>query len=294
MSRHRLDSRAEARRPAPYRGRRRLARQAPHTARVLGLAALLTGTLIGVPIASLIDFDTARSGAAPTAERSPQTATALPTPRASAAAEAPSAEIRRTGSPRRAERTVPVPDTIPESGPGTFRVAPAVREETGDVTTYRVEVEHGLPFAPAQVATFVEETLSDWRGWSGTAGHRLVRVQGGADLRIVLASPATADELCAPLDIEGRLSCRNGSNVVINAWRWRHGAESYDNALIAYRRYVVNHETGHALGYRHADCPAAKSLRPSCSNRRSGSTAASRTLGRTRWICARHPTDRLP
>lgn len=262
MPKHRLDSRAEERRPAPDRGRRRATRPAPHTARVLGLAALLTGTLIGVPIASHIDFDTARSGAAPTAERSPQTATALPTPRASAAAEAPSAEIRHTGSPRQAERTVPVPDPIPESGPGTFRAAPAAPKEPGDATTYRVEVEHGLPFAPAQVATFVEETLSDARGWSGTAGHRLVRVQGGADLRIVLASPETADELCAPLDTEGRLSCRNGSNVVINAWRWRHGAERYDNALIDYRRYVVNHETGHALGYPHANCPEANAPAP--------------------------------
>lgn len=70
-----------------------------------------------------------------------------------------------------------------------------------------------------------------------------------------MASTETADELCAPLDTEGRLSCRNGANVVINAWRWRHGADNYAGELIAYRRYVVNHETGHALGYPHASCP---------------------------------------
>ena len=119
-----------------------------------------------------------------------------------------------------------------------------------------------MPFAPAEVATFIEETLSDERGWSRTGEHRWVRVQHEADLRIILASPETVDGLCAPLETEGRLSCRNGSNVVINAWRWRHGADSYDNALVAYRRYVVNHETGHALGYPHADCPGANEPAP--------------------------------
>ncbi|MDP3893701.1 DUF3152 domain-containing protein [Nocardioides sp.] len=261
MSKHRLDSRAE-RRPAQYRGSRRATRQAPHAARVLGLAALLTGTLIGVPIASVVDFDTAGSGSAPKVETPPQTTPALPTPRPSAAAEAPSAEVRRTGSPRQSERAAPVPEPIPESGPGTFRVAAAAPAEAGGATTYRVEVEDGLPFDPAEVATFVEETLSDPRGWSQTGEHRLVHVQHEADLRIILASPETADDLCAPLQTAGRLSCRNGANVVINAWRWRHGADSYDNALVAYRRYVVNHEAGHALGYPHADCPGPNEPAP--------------------------------
>ena len=223
---------------------------------------MMTATLIGVPIAFLVDFDTAESGSAPTAKRSPQTTPALPTHRDSAAAEAPSADTPSARPGRQAERAVPVPDPIPESGPGTFRVAPANPGEAGDATTYRVEVEDGLPFTPAEVATFVEETLSDKRGWSSTGEHRLVRVQHEADLRVILASPETADDLCAPLETEGRLSCRNGANVVINAWRWRHGAEGYDNALVAYRRYVVNHETGHALGYPHVACPGANEPAP--------------------------------
>lgn len=261
MSKHRLDSRAAARHAAP-RGSRRLAHRAPHPTRVFGLVALMTATLIGVPTAFIVDLDTPGSSSAPTAERSPQTTQALPTPSPTAAAEAPPSLTPRNGSPRHAKGAVPVPDPIPESGPGTFRVAPADPQEAGTATTYRVEVEDGLPFAPTEVATFVEETLSDTRGWSSTGEHRLVRVDHEADLRVILASPETADELCAPLETEGRLSCRNGANVVINAWRWRHGAESYNNALTAHRRYVVNHETGHALGYPHADCPEANEPAP--------------------------------
>lgn len=111
------------------------------------------------------------------------------------------------------------------------------------------------------MARIVEDTLSDDRGWV-QAGHRLVRVQETATLRIVLASPATADRLCAPLNTGGRLSCRNGSNVVLNAWRWRHGTTGYEKAIHRYRQYMVNHETGHALGYPHADCPGADQLAP--------------------------------
>ena len=69
-----------------------------------------------------------------------------------------------------------------------------------------------------------------------------------------LASPATTYPLCAPVETRGRVSCRNGSDVVINAWRWVHGAVTYDERLTAYCRYVVNHEVGHALGHGHAIC----------------------------------------
>lgn len=250
MSRHRLDSPATAR-PA-YRGGRRRGRRAPRTALVLGLASLMTATLIGVPIAFLVDLDTAGEGSAPTATRSPQTASA----------EAPSVGAPRTPPTSPAPRSVASPDPIPESGPGTFRIAPATPGEIGNATTYRVEVEDGLPFGPSEVATFVEDTLSDKRGWSSTGEHRLVRVQRQANLRIILASPKSADKLCSPLETKGRLSCRNGPHVVINAWRWRHGAEGYDDAITAYRRYVVNHETGHALGYPHVDCPGADQPAP--------------------------------
>lgn len=139
--------------------------------------------------------------------------------------------------------------SIPERGSGRFKVASGPPSSVEGTTTYRVEVEEGLPYAAKEVARLVETTLADSRGWA--AKHQLARVEGHADLRIVLATPETADDLCAPLDTDGRLSCRNGNDVVLNAWRWQFGADSYANDLAGYRRYVVNHETGHALGYPH-------------------------------------------
>lgn len=43
--------------------------------------------------------------------------------------------------------------------------------------------------------------------------------------------------------------------VVLNARPWQNGADTYQGALAAYRRYLVNHELGHALGNGYDPCP---------------------------------------
>ena len=78
---------------------------------------------------------------------------------------------------------------------------------------------------------------------------------------MVLATPQTADRLCAPLLTRGRLSCRVGENVVLNGWRWANGAAGY-RSIDRYRAYLVNHEVGHALGYPHVSCPGTGAVAP--------------------------------
>ncbi len=207
------------------------------------MATLATCTLIAAPVVSMTG-DPDVSGDEPVAAHSAAASSVTPP------VEQPDGEVEVNRQPR----TRAQPSTrIPERGTGAFEIAPASPADPAGATTYRFEVEKGLPFAPPEVARFVQATLADGRGWA--AHHRLTRVDDHADLRIVLASPETADALCAPLDTGGRLSCRNGTDVVLNAWRWSFGADSYAGDLEAYRRYVVSHETGHALGYPHVDCP---------------------------------------
>lgn len=256
MTKHRLTPRHQSR----YDPRRRAARPSDRSGRTLLLAILLTATIIAVPILAVHEFQTGHLGGDAAAETSLRT---TPTPSASGSSGQPPTTPSKNSN-REPSRSVltPTPRPVPEAGTGTFTVTSAAPNETSGAITYTVEVEHGLPFRPAEVARFVDETLSDRRGWSSDGNRPLAHVDANADLRVILASPETADNLCAPLDTDGRLSCRNGGNVVINAWRWRHGADSYVGDIGGYRRYVVNHETGHALGHPHASCPGPNKLAP--------------------------------
>jgi hypothetical protein len=171
--------------------------------------------------------------------------------------------VPRPGSTARAVPTPsaspsPVSVEIPPEGTGDFSVAPGGTDlvGTGDLIRYTVEVEGGLPFVPAEIAAIVDATLADPRGWTAPGNHAFQRSQAGGGLRVLLATPATTDALCAPLRTRGAVSCRNGGLVVLNAQRWAHGVEAYGEDLDAYRQYVVNHEVGHALGLGHVGCPA--------------------------------------
>lgn len=158
----------------------------------------------------------------------------------------------------------PIPD-VPATGPGTFAVTPGQSGRAGtegSLLTYTVEVETGLPFDPIEVAGVVDATLADPRSWIADGRHSFQRVPSGGDLRVLVATPGTTDELCAPLRTRGEVSCRNGQNVVLNAMRWAVAVPHYQGDVAGYRQYVVNHEVGHALGESHVDCPAPGEVAP--------------------------------
>jgi ssRNA-specific RNase YbeY (16S rRNA maturation enzyme) len=78
----------------------------------------------------------------------------------------------------------------------------------------------------------------------------------------IFASPETTDELCFPLETNGIYSCRNESEIVINNFRWRNGASDFLNDMETYRLYLINHETGHILGWGHRGCPKEGAIAP--------------------------------
>ena len=81
------------------------------------------------------------------------------------------------------------------------------------------------------------------------------RTDGDGELRVLLASPATVDDLCAPLETEGQVSCGTYGRAVLNLRRWVLATQEYAADKAAYRQYLVNHEVGHALGHNHERCP---------------------------------------
>ena len=133
--------------------------------------------------------------------------------------------------------------------------APGEPDPAGLATLFIVEVEHGLGIDRQSFARAVEETLLDPRSWAARVGFDLERVDSGpVDFSVALASPALADQLCAPLETNGRYSCFMDDKAVLNASRWTHGAAAYGRSIDRYRHYLINHEVGHGLGYDHLDC----------------------------------------
>ncbi|KQY25539.1 hypothetical protein ASD16_02730 [Cellulomonas sp. Root485] len=148
---------------------------------------------------------------------------------------------------------------VVESAAGTFSAVPGTDPGpgTGAVRTVRVEVEDGLLVDGPAFAATVMATLNDARGWGADGSVSFARTDGDAELRVILASPATVDDLCAPLDTGGEVSCGTNGRAVLNLRRWVQATQEYGADKSGYRQYLVNHEVGHLLGHRHERCPGA-------------------------------------
>lgn len=147
---------------------------------------------------------------------------------------------------------------VPARGSGTFTVAPGGTKVVGrgQLLQYEVRVENGIDQVPATFAAAVDATLGDPRSWTRGGEWALQRISSGdPDFVIVLASPATVDKLCYPLETKGYTSCRVDNVVVVNLARWLLAVPEFDGDLATYRPYVVNHEVGHRLSKGHLGCP---------------------------------------
>ncbi len=259
-----------ARRRRPRPGARRKVRR--RSRRWLSLSAILFlagGIVLGDAVDELGAKDATRAQGSARADQ-PRPAATTPTPGRGSAAEtdAPASRTSRTD-----DRTPGAAPALPESGSGRFSVAgvgPAAPDGSGRELTYSVEVEEGLPYSANDVAGFVDDVLSDGRGWTSVTTETFRRVSTGSKFRIRLATPGTTDQLCRPLATGGRLSCRNGEMIVLNSWRWAHGANAYGSDLARYRTYLVNHEFGHALGNGHEACPGVGETSPVMSQQTKG------------------------
>ena len=126
-----------------------------------------------------------------------------------------------------------------------------------------IQVESGLNLDPNCLSDMVLSILNDPRGWSTIENIDFQLVSSEyADLNVIFAKPTTVDELCYPLQTNGIYSCRNEKNVVINIFRWLSGAKDFGTDLSTYRIYLINHEVGHYLGWRHTDCPSENAIAP--------------------------------
>ncbi len=148
------------------------------------------------------------------------------------------------------------PDRIALGAPSGPPVGRVIAGTDGPILRVSVEVEPGLPIDLESARREVERILADSRGWTapGTVRFQVIDEPASADARIRIASPATVDDRCWPLQTVGRLSCRNGGALNINAERWQGATDFWDAPLAEYRAYVINHEMGHLLARPHEWC----------------------------------------
>jgi hypothetical protein len=158
-------------------------------------------------------------------------------------------------------------------GTGTFSVIPGNGPVVGSGTVHRysIEVENGITGIDLNAfAATVQAVLSDPRSWTAGAGVALQRVDSGQiDFHVTLTSSITVRGLCG-YDIPIETSCfapkgqysSTVNRVVLNDSRWVRGDAAYIADLDAYRDYMINHETGHALGHLHAHNCLSNGLAP--------------------------------
>ena len=128
---------------------------------------------------------------------------------------------------------------------------------------YAVKIEPSLGLDPMCIKNLLFLILNNDTGWTNVTEKQfqLTSVEE-SDYVYIFASPEKTDELCAPIETNSIYSCRKEQNIVLNFFRWQNGAVDFKNDMETYRIYLINHETGHILGWAHVGCPKEGAIAP--------------------------------
>ncbi|WP_282701860.1 DUF3152 domain-containing protein [Streptomyces sp. CC219B] len=235
-----------------------------------GIAAAAVTTVLAVVVAGQVtdrgdDTDVQSQSAGDRAREARDSASrsdGRPTPAGEPSAAAPLTYEQRM------DRKYPLSPTL--DGSGKFDAIQGIDKAPGkgQKFTYRVDVEQGLGLDGELFAQAVQKTLNDDRSWAHNGARTFERIHSGTpDFVITLASPGTTADWCAKSGLDttvDNVSCDSAATerVMVNAYRWAQGSETYGDRIHAYRQMLINHEVGHRLGYRHVTCDKDGDLAP--------------------------------
>lgn len=233
-----------------------------------GIAAAAVTTVLAVVVAGQVadggEDDTARSQASGGADREAKDSASRTDKRPAPSAKPP---VTLSYAQQMAEK---YPLAAELKGGGKFDAVPGFDKApgSGQKYTYRVDVEKSLGLDGKLFAQAVQKTLNDKRSWAHDGGRTFERVSSGQpDFVITLASPGTTAFWCAKSGLDttvDNVSCDSAATdrVMINAYRWAQGSETYGDKMYSYRQMLINHEVGHRLGYGHVSCSVDGGLAP--------------------------------
>jgi len=128
---------------------------------------------------------------------------------------------------------------------------------------YGIKIESSLNLDSNCIKNLLFLILNDEKGWINITDKSFHQTSiEESDFVYIFATPEKTDELCYPLETNGIFSCRNEKEIVINNFRWENGATDFLKDIEMYRLYLINHETGHILGWGHTDCPKEGAIAP--------------------------------
>ncbi len=176
---------------------------------------------------------------------------------------------------------------VPVQAGGDFQIVSGDAQPSGtgaSVKWVRVEYENGLAIDGDALTEFVFETLNDPRGWGARGRYEFVPTSGAPDMRVVIASPVRAVERCpephtpasmgavtdtstspspeasASASARARTSCADEGLMVVSAYDWAAGLDSYGEDRLGARDYLLNHGIGHLLGEEDGVCASGDAL----------------------------------
>ncbi|MEU9186390.1 DUF3152 domain-containing protein [Streptomyces sp. NPDC048484] len=234
-----------------------------------GIAAAAVTTVLAVVVAGQVadggKDDTAQPGTSSGADRQAKDSASRTDKRA-----APPAKPGVATLPYAQQMAAKYPLAAGLKGGGKFEAVAGLDKApgTGRKYTYRVDVEKAIGLDGELFAQAVQKTLNDKRSWAHGGGRTFERISSGKpDFVITLASPGTTAFWCAKSGLDttqDNVSCDSAATdrVMINAYRWAQGSETYGNKMYAYRQMLINHEVGHRLGFGHVSCSVDGGLAP--------------------------------
>jgi hypothetical protein len=154
-------------------------------------------------------------------------------------------------------------DELSQESEEEWKLVDNVNTRDSKKINYALKIQSEINLDPLCMKNLLFLILNNEKGWTNITGKgfQLTSVED-SDFVFIFATPEKTDELCYPLETNGIYSCRNETEIIINNFRWKEGAVDFGRDIETYRLYLINHETGHLLGWQHKECPKEGAIAP--------------------------------